>query len=161
MNRRSLLKWTINVVGVVVASIVAVPAVVSALSPALRSPRRREAWYPVAPLEAFTTGEIVKSTVQMAADEEEFIQTMPAQAVYVWRTAPGEVIVFSMACTDLGCPVNYDPLSEFFYCPCHGGIFRQTGEPVAGPPSRPLYRFATRLRNGVLEIDLMSVPPVA
>lgn len=160
MNRRRLLKWTVNIVGAVVASIVAVPSIIAALSPALRSPRRvRDAWYPVGSLDQFATGAVVKATVQLSGPEP--VEPMPAQAVYVWRVSTDEVIVFSMACTDLGCPVNYDPGSEFFYCPCHGGIFRRDGEPVAGPPARPLYRYATRVRGDVLEVDLMSVPPVA
>ena len=57
--------------------------------------------------------------------------------------------------------MRYDPGSTFYYCPCHGGIFNQAGDPVAGPPARPLYRLATRVRGGVLEIDLTSIPPAA
>jgi menaquinol-cytochrome c reductase iron-sulfur subunit len=160
MHRRTLLKWAVNLVGAVVASVVAVPSIIAALSPALRSPRRgRDGWYALGPLDRFDAGEVVKATVRMSGPEP--VSPMPEQAVYVWRVGSGDVIVFSMACTDLGCPVTYDPGSEFFYCPCHGGTFRKDGEPVAGPPARPLYRYATRLRGGVLEIDLLSVPPVA
>ena len=31
---------------------------------------------------------------------------------------------------------------------------------MAGPPNKPLYRYANRVRDGVLEIDLFSLPPM-
>lgn len=158
MNRRDLMKWGVKLAGLAVAGVVAVPAIVSTLSPALRS-SRGPAWRGVGPLAEFPEGKTVKSTVRL--DDSGAADGFSERAVYVRRVAPEEFIVFSRACTDLGCPVTYDPGSEFFYCPCHGGIFNESGEPVAGPPARPLYRYATRLRDGVLEIDLTSVPPVA
>jgi menaquinol-cytochrome c reductase iron-sulfur subunit len=54
--------------------------------------------------------------------------------------------------------LDYDRGSACFFCPCHGGIFRQNGERLAGPPKRPMYRYAHRLRDGIVEIDLQSVP---
>jgi Rieske Fe-S protein len=57
--------------------------------------------------------------------------------------------------------VNWDAGSQCFYCPCHGGIFDREGVPMAGPPPEPLYRYTTRVRDGVLEIDARSVPPMA
>ena len=32
---------------------------------------------------------------------------------------------------------------------------------MAGPPKEPLYRYATRIRDNILEIDLNSIPPMA
>jgi len=38
-------------------------------------------------------------------------------------------------------------------CPCHGGVYDFRGLRVAGPPPRPLDRFATRIRrDGVVEL---------
>ena len=71
----------------------------------------------------------------------------------------GVPVVFSRVCTDVGCPVTYDRGSACFLGPCHGGIFTQDGTPIHGPPPRPLYRYAARVRDGVLEIDLNSLPP--
>jgi menaquinol-cytochrome c reductase iron-sulfur subunit len=135
-----------------------VPALVSALSPAVRA--RSQAWRPVGPLGSFRLGDVVKVNVT-PPPQEYAVKVVPAQAVYVWQKAPSEIVVFSRTCTDLGCAVNHDAGSGFYYCPCHGGIFNTHGEPVAGPPQRPLYRYATRVRDGVLEIDLRSVPVVA
>jgi len=36
-------------------------------------------------------------------------------------------------------------------CPCHHGYFdAQTGQPLAGPPRRPLPRITLALRDGVI-----------
>lgn len=158
MTRRTWLNLAINGVGLVIASVFVVPALVTALSPTLRG-RRGSTWRSVGPLTNFPLGEVTKGIVTAPADGR-FGQS-PARGVYVWRTSPAETIVFSRACTDLGCAVKYDPGSEFYYCPCHGGIFDKVGEPVAGPPSKPLHRYATRIQSDVLEIDLASVPLVA
>ena len=158
MQRRTLFKWIVGLLGAGMSGIVAVPAVVSALSPAAR--RRREAWRAVGAVKRFRVGDVVEVTVSAPAEEHP-VQVVSPQAVYVWRRSAREFIVFSRTCTDLGCAVKYDPGSEFYYCPCHGGIFNKSGERVAGPPEKPLYRYATRVRRGELEIDLRSVPAVA
>jgi Rieske Fe-S protein len=78
----------------------------------------------------------------------------------VWAESPDQFVVFSRACTDLSCPVRWDPGSQWFFCPCHGGIFDRRGEPRAGPPAVPLHRYQTRIRDGILEVDVFSVPPL-
>lgn len=158
MNRRMLLKWLIVGTSMVAASVIAIPAFISAIAPAMGI--RRQMWRPIGPLRQFPWGQVVLATVEIAPDDYP-VKTVSSRSVYVWQRSETEVIVFSRTCTDLGCPVNYDPGSEFYYCPCHGGVFNKSGEPVAGPPARPLYQYATRVRDGLLEIDLRSVPPVA
>jgi menaquinol-cytochrome c reductase iron-sulfur subunit len=158
MQRRTLFKWIVGILGVGMSGIIAVPAVICALSPATR--RRAEAWRAIGPVQKFPLGQVVQATVS-SPPEEHPVQVVAAQAVYVWHRSAREFVVFSRTCTDLGCAVTYDPGSEFYYCPCHGGIFNKSGERVAGPPEKPLYRYATRVRDGALEIDLRSVPVVA
>ena len=157
MRRRTLFKWLIALSSAAMGIAVAVPAVISALSPVRRRP---ESWRSVGPLSGFPDGKVVKAEVAQPPDDYPRAQP-PPRWVYVKIAGASDVAVFSPTCTDLGCSVNFDPGSEFFYCPCHGGIFNEAGEPVAGPPPRPLYRYQTRVRGGVLEIDLASVPIVA
>lgn len=98
----------------------------------------------------------------MRVERGDWARSLDEKGVYVWRKSEKEadVVVFSRNCTDLSCPVKFDEGSECFYCPCHGGIFDKQGIPLAGPPSVPLYRYANRVRGGVLEIDLNSLPPM-
>jgi len=59
---------------------------------------------------------------------------------------PGDLFVaFSQRCTHLSCSVVYQPERSRLFCPCHEGVFEpRTGEPIAGPPRRPLKPIAIR-----------------
>jgi Rieske Fe-S protein len=144
--------------GSAVAAIIGVPALVTALSPVLRR-QRAPVWQGIGPVSDFPVGEVQPAVVAVTRDD--VATSMHEKGVYVWRAEVDRIIVFSRNCTDLGCPVTHDTGSGWFFCPCHGGIFDHEGQRRAGPPDRPLYRFANRIRDGMLEIDLRSVPPMA
>ncbi len=158
MTRRKLFEWTVHGIGVLTAGVLAVPALLTVLSPALRT-RRGPRWHPLGEWEALPVGRMTRAVVKPAAGPGEGL-TVP-EAVFVLRIDERQVVVFSRNCTDLSCPLTWDEGSECFLCPCHGGIFSKLGIPMAGPPSRPMYRYATRVRRGVLEIDLRSGPAIA
>jgi menaquinol-cytochrome c reductase iron-sulfur subunit len=158
MDRRKLLKFVVQTMGLVPAAVVGVPWVMNALAPVLR--RWKVAmWQPLGPLQQFPIGETVEAVVHLP--REDWAKSLRERAVYVWRPRPDELVVFSRNCTDLSCPVNWDPGSACFYCPCHGGIFARDGSRMAGPPREPLYRYANRVRrDGLVEIDINSLPPM-
>ncbi|MPZ53849.1 MAG: Rieske 2Fe-2S domain-containing protein [Acidimicrobiia bacterium] len=60
------------------------------------------------------------------------------------------IIGFSQKCTHLGCVVFWEPEEAELHCPCHEGIFNLEGEPVAGPPERPLGRIDVELRDDMI-----------
>ena len=63
----------------------------------------------------------------------------------------GQFVAYSQRCTHLSCAVYYQPQQTRLYCPCHDGVFSpQTGDPVAGPPQRPLARILLRQEGDVL-----------
>lgn len=160
VDRRVLLKRVVQGMGGLVTVAVGLPVLATGLSPALRR-RRGSDWQPVGRLDEFAVGQVRRATVPMPEPgEREWAEQPIAQAVYVSRPGDDRVIVFSRSCTDLSCPVTFDEGSGWFFCPCHGGIFDNEGEPRAGPPNRPLYRYASRVREGVIEIDLRSLPPM-
>src|SRR5947209_2586192 len=61
-------------------------------------------------------------------------------------------IALSSRCMHLGCPVRFVAAAARFICPCHGGVYDFRGMVAGGPPVRPLDRFYTRVRNGLVEI---------
>ena len=158
MTRRSLFELLAAAGAVLAAGVVGIPAAITGLSPALNGPRRLT-WRPVGRLEDFPVGRV--RTAPLMTGRGGWPRPVSPQVVFVWRPTPEEVIVFSRACTDLACPLNYDPGSGCYFCPCHGGIFAHDGTVMAGPPSRPMDRYTSRVRDGILEIDLTSIPPAA
>lgn len=55
------------------------------------------------------------------------------------RLENGEWRAYEQKCTHLSCAVFYKPGTGKIECPCHNGFFdAMTGEPLEGPPPRPL-----------------------
>jgi Rieske Fe-S protein len=68
----------------------------------------------------------------------------------ILRPEAETIIGFSQKCTHLGCVVFWAPEAGHLECPCHEGVFDLTGEPIAGPPDRPLGRIELEVRNGTV-----------
>lgn len=154
VNRRKALKVLVSGMGLAGAGVVGGSTLVTAVAPAARS--GGSAWRRVGQADGFEVGAVRLAPVERTA--EEAAAGLLEKGVYVWRQSTERFVVFSRSCTDLSCPITHDPGSGWFFCPCHGGIFDEEGEPRAGPPSRPLYRYAARVSDGHLEIELRSVP---
>ena len=57
------------------------------------------------------------------------------------RTGPDSFVAYSQQCTHLLCPVIPAVPEGRLHCPCHEGWFDlDSGQPLAGPPRRPLAR---------------------
>jgi menaquinol-cytochrome c reductase iron-sulfur subunit len=154
MNRRSVIGMLAAGGAMLIAGVVGIPSFLAGLSPALR--KRDSRWRSVGRLDEFVIGAVRQSYA--LPDREAWPRTVAGDAVFVWRKADAEIVVFSRSCTDLGCPLDHDPGSGCFFCPCHGGIFAGDGSRLAGPPNGPMHRYAHRVRDQLLEIDLSSVP---
>jgi Rieske Fe-S protein len=65
------------------------------------------------------------------------------------RINESHFVAYSQKCTHLSCPVIPKPQLGKFHCPCHEGSFdMKSGQPLAGPPRRPLVRVKLEFRNG-------------
>lgn len=85
-----------------------------------------------------------------------------AREVYDPETLRGlerGVMALFQKCTHLGCRVPECTSSGRFECPCHGGVFNQVGEHVAGPAPRGLDRFALVIENDQVAVDTGTVLP--
>lgn len=160
MDRRTMLKWGVRGVGLAIASVVGIPAFFAGFSPLFHHRKPKEEWRSLGPVENFPIGEM-RGIIVSLPSEAWGGKSLTEKLVYAWRSSEQEAIVYSRSCTDLGCPLTFDPGSECFFCPCHGGIFNKYGERMAGPPPRPMYRFANRIENGEIMIELNSVPLMA
>ena len=72
----------------------------------------------------------------------------PGDACLLVRVAAEQFVAYGQKCTHLSCPVIPKPEAQRLHCPCHEGAFDLlTGEPVAGPPRRPLPRISLSVRG--------------
>jgi Rieske Fe-S protein len=60
--------------------------------------------------------------------------------------------IFNATCTHLGCLVKWDQPSKRFLCPCHGGIYNENGEVVAGPPPAGIREYKTIASGTIVKI---------
>ena len=75
----------------------------------------------------------------------------PGDRCLLVRTGDQSLVAFGQKCTHLSCSVVPRITEGRFFCPCHeGGFDFQSGNPVAGPPRRPLPRINLDVRNGVV-----------
>ena len=74
----------------------------------------------------------------------------------VWAKTVGSdrIKVFSSTCTHLACNVIWREDTGVFECPCHSGRFNAEGEPIAGPPDRPLSVLDHKVEDGNLMVYL-------
>lgn len=130
--------------------VLSVPVVAYLLSPLLR-PEQRE-WTDVGPVDGFAQGRTVLRAVSDPSPVAWAGQTAQT-AAWVRRTGPQEFTVFAVNCTHLGCPVDWMPDANLFLCPCHGGVYYADGAVAGGPPPHALFRYTTRIQNGVLQVQ--------
>ena len=75
----------------------------------------------------------------------------PRDQAVLLRLIDGSFTAYSQTCTHLSCSVYYQREKNRLFCPCHEGVFDPAnGQPVAGPPVRPL----TRIK---IEADAVNV----
>jgi Rieske Fe-S protein len=73
----------------------------------------------------------------------------PGDASLLVRVSEGQFVAYGQKCTHLSCPVIPRPEAQRLHCPCHEGSFDLlTGQPLAGPPRRPLPRISLSVRGG-------------
>ncbi len=75
------------------------------------------------------------------------------QRAWIIRTEQGFYCLWAR-CTHLGCTPNWFAAEERFKCPCHGSNYNVSGDVLAGPAPKPLWRCAMKLADdGQLFVD--------
>ncbi|MGE5636685.1 MAG: ubiquinol-cytochrome c reductase iron-sulfur subunit [Nocardioidaceae bacterium] len=164
VTRRRLMEGGAQLAGGIAVAAIALPGLGFALGPLFEdtTPTR---WQDVGPEDDFNDVTYVPRVINIVPEVGDPGKT----TIYVRRLNPGRdkevsgqdpqpYVAISTRCAHLGCPVRYIQASRKFVCPCHGGVYGFEGQVVGGPPVRPLDRFYTRVRAGVVEIgDRFSV----
>lgn len=94
------------------------------------------------------------------ADGEAFLFHFPnhRSPCLLVKFSDSDFEAYSQKCTHLACPVIPEFEENKFHCPCHHGEFDlRTGEPLAGPPRRPLPKVCLELQDdGTLVANAME-----
>lgn len=77
-----------------------------------------------------------------------------SNGVVVTRVSSADLgfVALAQACTHQGCTIAYDPGSQNFVCPCHGGTYDLNGNVTGGPPPSPLTKYTITRANNILTI---------
>ncbi len=74
--------------------------------------------------------------------------------VYIRDYYPEDPVALLSTCSHLGCSVSWDAETSHFRCPCHGGVYNESGTVVDGPPPRPLSRLDVKIEDDICYLRL-------
>jgi menaquinol-cytochrome c reductase iron-sulfur subunit len=156
VTRRRLMGLTVNGAGAITVAAFTLPALGFAIGPLFS--RVPFEWQPIGAPSDFPSNTYTTRVLTVVPGVGEVGKTI----AYVRARNPAidtekedqynKFIALSSRCMHLGCPVRYTPAAQRFICPCHGGVYDFRGMVAGGPPVRPLDRFYTRVKNGLVEI---------
>jgi len=156
VTRRRLMTGAANGLGAAAAMAFTLPALGFAVGPIFE--RKKWSWQVVGKVAEFPIDTYIPRVITETPGVGETGNT----TVYMRKRNPqldkypedqfNRIVAISSRCMHLGCPVRFVEAAERFICPCHGGVYDFSGQRVGGPPVRPLDRFYTRIRNGVVEV---------
>lgn len=156
ITRRRLMTGGAHALGGVAAAAMVLPVLGFAIGPVFE--RAAVTWQPIGAPDEFTGDTFVTRTIVIAAGVGEAGKS----TVYVRRRVEGldtepadrynRFLALTSRCAHVGCPVAFTAPAAAFICPCHGGVYDLRGRVIGGPPPRPLDRFYTRVRNGLVEV---------
>jgi len=106
----------------------------------------KDSWADAADISDMRVGEPCRLQFERAVVDGWNVRSKASSA---WIILDNErrVTAFSPQCTHLGCAYHWQADKKLFTCPCHGSAFNVRGDVVAGPATRPLDRYATKLEG--------------
>ncbi|HRF59393.1 MAG TPA: Rieske (2Fe-2S) protein [Fimbriimonadaceae bacterium] len=151
MARRKFLGRVVTVLNIAVVGVLAVPAVQFAAAPLKH--RLKEEWLDVLGDDELAEGE-TREVAYTVAVQDGYQKVDRKYVVYLSRQ-DGEVKCFDPACTHLGCRVKYQSDQHRYFCPCHGGVFDESGKVVSGPPPKGLIQHPVKVEGGRIYVSRM------
>lgn len=146
-ERRDFLKT--SVLTGVAAALTGFPLLSYVIAPALKKGTGK--WVDFGPADRLKLGEIEMLSYEFMVKDGWLV--LP-QRGFVWAkiSSPEKITVFSSTCTHLACNVIWRKEKQIFECPCHSGHFDSDGQPIAGPPSKPLNVLDHKREEGNLKV---------
>ncbi len=156
VTRRRFMTGTAHTAGAIAAASFTLPALGFAIGPIFKAPPHF--WEDIGSTEDFSEDNYVPVVITIT----QGIGEAGKSTAYVRKFNPTidtdpydrntPYIAISTRCAHLGCPVRWVDAAERFICPCHGGVYDLLGQPVGGPPVRPLDRFPSRVSGDRVQL---------
>lgn len=73
---------------------------------------------------------------------------------FLYRSKNGGFLAITVACSHLGCAVNWDPGKNKFFCPCHASSFDMQGNVLTSPAPRALDSLPVTIENGHIMVNV-------
>lgn len=154
-GRRRFLEGACLALSAAIAALLGIPVIGFLLAPLIE--KTPSAWRSVGPVSTFKVGQTVEVSFEDASPLP-WAGFTARTAAWLRRVGEHDFEAFSINCTHLGCPVQWQPTATLFLCPCHGGVYYKDGIVAAGPPPQPLPRYPVRVRNGQVQILTSPIP---
>jgi len=155
VSRRNFLQIISIGMGLIGAALVGIPMIGFLFSPLFK--KTEQVWRPVGNVENFKVG-TTTSVIFTDSSPLPWAGVSARSAAWLRRVDEANFEAFSINCTHLGCPVNWVQSADLFLCPCHGGVYNDEGQVVAGPPPLPLTKYPVRVQAGQVEILTSPIP---
>jgi menaquinol-cytochrome c reductase iron-sulfur subunit len=140
-SRRSFLSLLTKALLALIAFCLATPVVAYIWAPLRRKKGGPDAgadFSDAGPLADIPAGKWSLVTIDVVR-QDGWEKSRTQRSVYVRKSAGNNpVTVLSPICPHLGCPINLDASKSEFKCPCHQGLFNDSGAWVSGPPPRSM-----------------------
>lgn len=150
VSRREFLSKSIVAIGSFIGASLLYTVGKFVISPSLK--KRANSWAEVGPVEELKDDVPTRATYTIERSDG-WIERTDIKTAWVRRYADGRYDVFDPKCTHLGCPYYWDEASKSFLCPCHTAGFDITGKVIAGPPPKPLSKYAYKVEKGKLYLQ--------
>jgi len=154
VTRRRFMTGTAASAGAIATAAFTLPALGFALAPVFE--HSADTWQEIGPLSRYTDSDYrpevitIEPGVGEAGNSLAYIRRHNLAIDGPVKDRYDHVIAISSRCVHVGCPVRYVAASQSFVCPCHGGVYNFRGIRTGGPPPRPLDRFYTLVRRGIV-----------
>ena len=97
---------------------------------------------------------ILGTPAKVFAQGKVITKRIENETIIVLQKEMGVIEAYSAKCTHAGCLVEWHESQHSFLCKCHGGVFNEKGDPIAGPPKKSLEQFQIDIRKESNEIIL-------
>ncbi len=155
ISRRNFLQMISIGMGLIGAALVGIPMIGFLFSPLFK--KTEQVWRPVGTVDNFKIG-TTTNVIFTDSSPLPWAGVSARSAAWLRRIDETNFEAFSVNCTHLGCPVNWVQTADLFLCPCHGGVYNQEGQVVAGPPPLPLTKYPVRVQAGQVQILTSPIP---